>query len=162
MDISYAKTNWKVYWWYLKLTWTCTIRQQTTLTKLMELKWSPPMLFVSQIISSFQGLCGNTCCSCLPPFGLRIHSSLSNLTHIFDKRSTLSSGIFWVGCRSWTCSNFNIILRYLLHTMYYNVYFAVMTLKNEIPLEIWRRIRQQEESKKDCWLTPLCCIYMLL
>ena len=31
-----------------------------------------------------------------------------------------------------------------------NVYFAVMTLKNEIPLEIWRRIRQQEESKKDC------------
>ena len=30
----------------------------------------------------------------------------------------------------------------------YNVYFAVMTLKNEIPLEIWRGNRQQEESKQ--------------
>ena len=41
-----------------------------------------------------------------------------------------------------------IILRYLLHILYYNVYFVVMTLKNEIPLEIWRGIRQQEESKQ--------------
>ena len=42
----------------------------------------------------------------------------------------------------------HIIFRFILHIMYYNIHFAVMTLKNEIPLEIWRGIRQQAESKQ--------------
>ena len=137
------------------------MRQQTTM-RAMELKWSQPMLFVSQIISSFQGRCGNTCCYCLPHFGLRIHSSLSNLTHIYDKKSTSLSGILGVGYRSWAITR--IMFRYLMHIMCYNVYFSVMTLKSEIPLEIWRGIRQQEESKKKIikrivdWL--LCVVFI--
>ena len=55
---------------------------------------------------------------------------------------------YFVGSYNTNSYSRKIIFWFILHVMYYNVYFVVMTLKNEIPLEIWRGIRQQAESKQ--------------